>query len=155
MNRVVRYIWYQICRNAPTMELRTFALKKLDFVEIGNDCSIGPNITITPFDYDLFNHHGEKILKIKNRVEIGPNSTLLCSSHLDKSRLSKIYSNISPIIIEDDVWIGAGTIILGGVTVNKCSIIAAGAVVTHDVPEYTIVAGVPAKPIKTINPDLL
>ena len=52
------------------------------------------------------------------------------------------------VIIEDDVLIGAGTIILPGVTIGKGAIIAAGAVVTKDVPEYTIVGGIPAKEIK-------
>lgn len=55
------------------------------------------------------------------------------------------------IIIEDDVWIGAGSIILTGVTINKGSIIAAGSVVTKSVPEYSIVAGNPAKIIKKRN----
>ena len=49
------------------------------------------------------------------------------------------------IIIEDDVWIGARSIILTGCHIEKGSVVAAGSVVTHDVPAYTIVAGVPAK----------
>lgn len=53
-----------------------------------------------------------------------------------------------PIIIEDDVWIGDNSIILSGVKVGRGSIIATGAVVTHDIPPYAIVGGVPAKIIK-------
>lgn len=52
------------------------------------------------------------------------------------------------IIIEDDVWIGYGAQIMPGVTVHKGAVIGAGAVVTHDVAEYTVVGGVPAKEIK-------
>jgi len=52
------------------------------------------------------------------------------------------------IVIEDDVWIGYGSIILGGVTIGEGSVIAAGSVVINDVPEYSIVAGNPAKLIK-------
>ena len=52
-----------------------------------------------------------------------------------------------PIIIEDDVWLGAGAKILKGVTLKKGCVCAAGAVVTCDVPEYAIVGGVPAKVI--------
>ena len=54
----------------------------------------------------------------------------------------------SPIIIEDDVWIGYGAVITKGVTIRKGAIIGANAVVTKDVPEYAIVGGVPAKIIK-------
>jgi len=50
--------------------------------------------------------------------------------------------------IEDDVWIGQGSIILSGITIGRGAIIAAGSVVTKDVPSYEIHAGVPAKKIK-------
>ena len=53
-----------------------------------------------------------------------------------------------PVIIEDDVWIGARVTILPGCRICKGSVIAAGAVVTRDVPPYTIVGGVPARFIK-------
>jgi acetyltransferase-like isoleucine patch superfamily enzyme len=52
------------------------------------------------------------------------------------------------VCIGDDVWIGAGAIILPGVTLGTGSVIAAGAVVTSDIPEYAIAAGVPAKVMK-------
>ena len=51
--------------------------------------------------------------------------------------------------IEDDCWIAANSIILAGVTIGKGSVIAAGSVVTKDVPAYSVVAGVPAKIIKS------
>jgi len=54
----------------------------------------------------------------------------------------------SKVIIEDDVWIGYGSVILSGVTISKGSIIAAGSIVTTNVPPYSIVAGNPAKFIK-------
>ena len=53
-----------------------------------------------------------------------------------------------PIIVEDEVWIGYGATILSGVTIGKGSIIAAGAVVTHDIPPYAIVGGNPARFIR-------
>ena len=55
-----------------------------------------------------------------------------------------------PVIIGDDVWIGANAVILPGVTIGKHCVVAAGAVVTKDVPDNTIVGGVPAKEIKKI-----
>ena len=56
----------------------------------------------------------------------------------------------SPIVIEDDIWIGANAVVLPGVTIGHHSVIAAGAVVTKDVPPHSLVAGVPAKIIKQL-----
>ena len=56
----------------------------------------------------------------------------------------------TPVVIEDDVWIGANAVILPGVRVGTHSVVAAGAVVTKDVPPHSIVAGIPAKIIKKI-----
>ena len=55
-----------------------------------------------------------------------------------------------PVVIGDDVWIGANAVILPGVTIGKHAVVAAGAVVTTDVPENTVVGGVPAKVIKKL-----
>ncbi|RKN86864.1 2,3,4,5-tetrahydropyridine-2,6-dicarboxylate N-acetyltransferase [Paenibacillus ginsengarvi] len=56
-----------------------------------------------------------------------------------------------PVVIEDDVLVGANAVILEGVRVGKGSVVAAGAVVTQDVPEYTVVAGTPAREIKKVD----
>lgn len=58
------------------------------------------------------------------------------------------FQETKPVVIEDDVWIGANVIILRGVHVNKGAIIGAGSIVTKDVPGYAIVAGNPAKTIR-------
>ena len=55
------------------------------------------------------------------------------------------------IVIEDDVWIGANTVITAGVHIGQHVVVGAGSVVTKDVPEYSIVAGCPAKVIKHIT----
>ena len=57
-----------------------------------------------------------------------------------------------PVVIGDDVWIGANAVILPGVTIGRHSVVAAGAVVTKDVPDFTVVGGVPAKILKTLKP---
>lgn len=58
-----------------------------------------------------------------------------------------------PITIGDDVWIGANAVILPGVTIGKHVVVAAGAVVTKDVPDNSIVGGVPAKILKNLTPE--
>jgi len=58
------------------------------------------------------------------------------------------------VIIEDNCWIGAHAIILLGITVSRCNVVAAGSVVTKTVPPYSVVAGVPATVVKTLDPKL-
>lgn len=72
-----------------------------------------------------------------------PIQSLLTNGHCPKDSVSK-----GAVIIEDEVWIGYGALILSGVTIGKGSIIAAGSVVTRDVPPYAIVGGNPAKIIR-------
>ena len=70
----------------------------------------------------------------------------------DRNTPIKQQSNKSDkVIIEDDVWLGCGVKVMSGVTIGKGSVIAAGAVVTKDVPPYTLYGGVPAKKIKDIR----
>lgn len=57
-----------------------------------------------------------------------------------------------PITIGEDAWIGAGVIILPGVSVGRGSLLGAGSIVTKDVPEYTVVAGNPARVLRTLSP---
>jgi maltose O-acetyltransferase len=85
-------------------------------------------------------------------VMMGPQVLIYTRNHcIDCTEVPMINQGVteeSPVVIEDDVWIGARVIILPGVRIGKGSIIAAGAVVSKDVPPYSIVGGVPAKVIK-------
>lgn len=60
----------------------------------------------------------------------------------------KLPENDAPVVIEDDVWIGANVTILKGVTIGRGSVVAAGVVVTKSCPPYSIIGGVPAKVLK-------
>ena len=83
---------------------------------------------------------------------MGPDVCIMTSSHstmrTDAPMNKQSHLPKRKVVIGDDVWIGRRVIILPGITVGKGSIIGAGAVVTKDVPEYAVVAGVPAKVIK-------
>ncbi len=117
-------------------------------IYIGNDVSIGPKATIMC---------SLAKVKIGNKVMFGPGVTVITGGHrtdlvgrymYDIKEQEKLPENDQDITIEDDVWVGANAIILKGVTVGCGSVVAAGSVVTHDVPPYSIVGGVPAKIIK-------
>lgn len=94
-----------------------------DVIEIGKSCHIGPRVCFESSGHGLVYQEG------KGR------------GHTKK-----------PIIVKDKVWIGAGAMILQGVTVHEGAVIAAGAVVNKDVEAYTVAGGVPAKKIKDIVP---
>ena len=72
---------------------------------------------------------------------------------LEKKDVTNAWDNKGDIVIGNDVWIGYETVVLAGVTIGDGAIIGTRAVVTKDVPPYTIVGGVPAKPIKKRFPE--
>jgi acetyltransferase-like isoleucine patch superfamily enzyme len=89
-------------------------------------------------------------MTIGNRVLIAVHAVLTTRGHPEQvPRYGHVVD--APIVIEDDVWIGAGAIVLPGVTVGRGAIVAAGAVVTESVEPMTIVAGVPARPIRSVE----
>jgi len=107
------------------------------------------------FGRNVFVNHGCTAMdlggiEIGDDVMIGPNVHLISSGHpLDpETRRSQITT--APIRIGRGVWIAAGAMVLQGVTVGDDAVVAAGAVVTHDVPPRTLVAGVPARVIREL-----
>nr|WP_228464562.1 DapH/DapD/GlmU-related protein [Chryseobacterium antibioticum] len=88
-------------------------------------------------------------ITIEDDVLIGPKVNLITENHpLDpKDRRALI---TKPILVKKGAWIGAGATILPGITIGKNAVVAAGAVVSEDVPDDTVVGGVPAKIIKSI-----
>lgn len=121
------------------------------------------NVHIGEYSYGELNvvsFNNNSDLRIGSCVSIAQDVSFLLDADHDTSTISsypfraKILgegdeaSSKGDIIIDDDVWIGYGATILSGVHVSQGAVIAAGAVVTHDVPPYAIVGGVPAKVIK-------
>ena len=93
-------------------------------------------------------------IEIGDDVMIGPRVSLLTAGHpLDPvRRRRKVVA--APIVIERNVWLGAGATVLQGVTVGADAVVAAGAVVTRDVPPGTLVAGVPGQVLREISADV-
>ena len=90
-----------------------------------------------------------------DNVWIGPNTLISCFNHpLTPKGRRQYLAIVKPITIGNDVWIGGNCTILPGVTIGNNVVVAAGAVVTKDVPDNTLVGGVPAKKIRDLENDL-
>ncbi|MBL7496848.1 acyltransferase [Frankia sp. CNm7] len=103
------------------------------------------------------NINGFAKILVRDRVSIGEHCTISWNTQLMDNDFHPIVVDgvqqpqSAPIVIEDHVWVGAGAIVLKGVTIGEGAIVAAGAVVTRDVPAKAIVAGSPAKVIGTAD----
>ena len=89
-------------------------------------------------------------ITLEDGVFIGPGTKILTEAHPEHPEFRHTLQT-EPVIVRRMAWIGAGAIILPGVTVGENAIVAAGAVVTKDVPDNTVVAGVPAKILRKIK----
>jgi acetyltransferase-like isoleucine patch superfamily enzyme len=92
-------------------------------------------------------------VEIGSHVNLAQGITVTALNHNfddTEKRIDEQGVSTKPVTIEDDVWIGANAVILPGVTIGNHCVVAAGAVVTKDVPPHSLVAGVPAKVIKQI-----
>lgn len=134
-------IFFNKCGNNLLIQ-DNFRYRNLRRFIVGNNLFIGHHSEIYP---------GEHNLLIGNNVMISQYVLIIGQNHghssikipmVQQKQISK------QIVIKDDVWIGAHSIILPGVTINKGAIIGAGSVVTRDVKAYSIVGGTPAKFIK-------
>ena len=144
-----RKVLYDLTRSGKA-SIRVWAMRKLGF-NIGKDVYIGPYLTMTV-------GYADKNIKVNlgDRVSFGPNVTLVLATHPNNSKLrSYIKYPTRQITIGEDSWLGANVVVMPNITIGKCCIIGAGAVVTHDVPDYAIMAGVPAKQIGTIDKEQL
>lgn len=113
-------------------------------IKIGRDSLIG--------EYSVI--RGQGGVEIGDRVYTSPFTQIIAVNHVfDDPGRPFVEQGITAegIVIEDDVWLGAGAIVTDGVTVGRGAVVAAGAVVTRDVPPHTVVGGVPAKPIRAIH----
>lgn len=142
-------------------------LIKSNFKECGENVSIGRGGKFTFKNISIGNHtsigqeanfmSSKASIRIGDNVMFGPHVFMITGNHRidiigrnmnDIKESEKLKINDEDIVVCNDVWIGANSIILKGVTINEGSVVAAGSIVNRDVPAYSIVAGVPAKVIK-------
>lgn len=148
------------------------------YIHLGDGVDIFPGLRIEAFDRHLDKHFTPRIT-IGDRVSINYDCHIGCVNEItlgndvllasrvyisDHSHGATDYHDIDtppsdrkvfskgPVVIEDGVWIGEGSCILPGVRIGRHAIVGANAVVTRDVPPYTIVGGIPARPIRTLKP---
>lgn len=91
-------------------------------------------------------------VRIGHHVMIGPAVHIYCAAHDLQAELRNQGMEVAkPVVIEDNVWVGGGAILLPGVTIGRSAVVGAGAVVPRDVPANTVVAGNPARVIREIE----
>lgn len=123
----------------------TVILRQAERIEIGDNCLINHNNVLQA---------GKEFGKIKigNFVHTGANVMIFAFNHsIDDTDVPSIQQDYydADVIIEDDVWIGAGSVIVAGVTIGKGCVIGSNSVVTKDIPPFSVVAGIPAKIIRS------
>ena len=137
-----------------TPPYRRFSLGRQSVIE--SYCCINNAVgDVVIGDYTRIGIHNTIIgpVTIGNHVNLAQSITVTALNHnFDDAnkRIDEQGVSTSQTVIDDDVWIGANAVILSGVTISTHSVVAAGAVVTKDVPPHSLVAGVPAKIIKKI-----
>jgi acetyltransferase-like isoleucine patch superfamily enzyme len=110
--------------------------------EIGRSVFVNAGVWVSPYTH------------IGDRCSIGPFVRFVTDSHLIGGATKRAGETThEPITIGEGSWIGAGAMVLPGVTVGPGAVIAAGAIVTKDVQQHTLVAGVPARAIRTLPTD--
>ncbi len=125
----------------------TFALIPPVYSEHGLSIRVGRNVFIN--QGCTLNDIGG--IEIGDDVMIGPRVSLITSGHPVDPNQRRKQIVAAPIVIQRNVWLGAGAMVLQGVTIGEDSVVAAGAVVTRDVPPRTLVAGVPARVLRSID----
>jgi maltose O-acetyltransferase len=107
-------------------------------LKIGDNCRLnGTTIAAT------------RSITVGNNCRLAPFSHLMDSDYHDLHDRTKA-GQCAPIVLKDNVWIGTRSIVLKGVTVHEGAVVASGAIVTRDVPAYTVVGGVPARVLKKL-----
>lgn len=146
----------------PTDGPRRQALLRQIFEDMGEGCYIEPPLHA---NWGSHTHLGNKVyanfnltlvddthIYIGDNVMFGPNVTLCTAGHPIEPELRRqVYQYNFPIHIEENVWIGAGVIVLPGVTIGKNSVIGAGSVVTRDIPENVVAMGTPCRVARPIS----
>lgn len=115
------------------------------YTNLAANIHIGNGVAIMPY----FRCMAAGQVHIEDYVQIAMNVSVITNNHDPYEREVLL---IEDVTLKEGAWIGSGAIILPGVTVGRYAIVGAGSVVTHDVPDFTVVAGNPAREIRKLDP---
>jgi acetyltransferase-like isoleucine patch superfamily enzyme len=118
-------------------------IHRLRGVKIGKNVLIGFNVTL--------DNTYPQLITIKDGVSLAGNNLIIAHSKPLEYHKKVFQSYVAPVVLEKNVWVTVGVIILPGVTIGEGSVIAAGSVVTENIPPNCLAAGNPAKVIKTLD----
>lgn len=166
-SHLAEFLFHKIANNLPSSLAPRFGriykkwradLARVYCVHVGENVNMEPHVSFNHAlqigDNSGIGEHSEIYgdVRIGNDVMMGTNCIIYSRNHkfdrVDIPMWKQGFSEVKPVIIDDDVWIGGRVTILPGVHVGKGVVIGAGSVVTKDIPEYAIVAGNPAKIIR-------
>lgn len=149
----------------PGFVVRTLAAKML-FKRLGGFAWIQPGVTFVQTNRIAIGAHfgvntgtyinGIGGITMGDHVLIGSNVTISSGMHEIEGRLPPVFARPAipkAITIESDVWIGAGAVIMPGIRLRRGTVIGANAVVTKDTDEYSVMVGIPAKKLRTRDPE--
>jgi acetyltransferase-like isoleucine patch superfamily enzyme len=144
LGRTLGRIWRIFAWLVPSYKIRV-AFIRLSGIRVGRGVFIGNLV--------MFDSEYPELIVIEDEVSIALGSIIIAHSAGSpfQSRLKLVVSPPQKVVLRRGCWIGAGAIILPGITVGEAAIVAAGSVVNQDVPPYTVVAGNPARPVKKLD----
>lgn len=153
---------YDFNRTRPSEMPKRMALLKEILAEVGENCYVEPPLHA---NWGINTHFGNNVyanfnltlvddcdIYVGDSVMFGPNVTIAVAGHpIDPDLRRKVAQFNIPVRIGNNVWIGAGAVILPGVTIGDNSVIGAGSIVTKDIPTNVVAVGNPCRVLREIN----
>jgi galactoside O-acetyltransferase len=155
-------VLYDFNHTRPTEMKKRQDIMKILFAEVGDNCYIEPPLQA---NWGIHTHLGKNVyanfnltlvddthIFIGDYVMIGPNVTIATAGHpIDPELRMKVAQFNIPVNIGNNVWLGANTVILPGVSIGDNSVIGAGSIVTKDIPENVVAVGNPCRVLREIT----
>ncbi|NUW75822.1 sugar O-acetyltransferase [Vibrio mediterranei] len=153
---------YDFNHTRPSETKKRERIMQILFAEVGEDCYLEPPVHA---NWGIHTHFGNNVyanfnltlvddthIYIGDHVMIGPNVTIATAGHPIEPEQRKVLAQFNiPVHIKNNVWIGANTVVLPGVTIGENSVIGAGSVVTKDIPANVVAVGNPCRVLREIN----